>query len=160
MHAPSGHSELEAQAAALREAVKRGTQREAAPLEPGAYAWVARLSTKGRQGMVLQGGRRGAREGGKGVEAAADGAARKVHVQVLQGKLTGRVVRAWPRHVWPTAPADPVAAPLEYDADEVGSLHHEPSPPPSPCARVGWPSYGHSGPDPSTQPESPRKPNR
>jgi hypothetical protein len=38
MHAPSGHSELEAQAAALREAVKRGTQREAAPLEPGAYA--------------------------------------------------------------------------------------------------------------------------
>ena len=93
--------------------------------------------------MVLQGGRRGAREGGKGVGAAADGAARKVHVQVLQGKHTGRVVRAWPRHVWPTAPADPVAAPLEYDADEVGSLHHEPSPPPSPCARVGWPSYGH-----------------
>ena len=37
---------------------------------------------------------------------AADGAARKVHVEVLRGKLAGRVVRAWPRHVWPTAPAD------------------------------------------------------
>ena len=68
---------------------------------------------------------------------AADGAACKVHVQVLQGKHTGRVVRAWPRHVWPMAPADP-AAPLEYDADEVGSLH-EPSPPPSPRASGGPP---------------------
>ena len=134
-----GDPELEAQAAALREAVQRGTQREAAPLEPGSYAWVAGLSSKGgRAWLGKEGGGVRVKVATAPDPGAADGAARKVHVQVLQGKHTGRVVRAWPRHVWPTAPADPAAAPLEYDADEVGSLH-EPSPPPSPRASGGPP---------------------
>ena len=98
----SGHEELEAEAAALREAVQRGTQREAAPLEPGAHAWVAGLSTKGGKAWLRkEGGGVRVRVAKAPELGAADDAARKVHVEVLRGKLAGRVVRAWPRHVWP-----------------------------------------------------------
>lgn len=127
-----GDLELETQAAALRDAVQRGARREAAPLEPGAHAWLAGLTTtRGKAWLKAEGGGVRAVVAKAPEPGAADSAARKAHVQLQGVRHNGRVVRASAEHVWPVAPADPATAPPEYDEDEVGSLH-EPSPPPSP----------------------------
>ena len=124
--------ELETQAAALRDAVQRGAQRAAAPLEPGAHAWLGGLTTKqGKAWLKKEGGGVHATVAKAPEPGAADSAARKAYVRLQGVRHNGRVVRAWTQHVWPVAPADPATAPPEYDEAEVGSLH-EPSPPPSP----------------------------
>ena len=127
-----GDPELETQAAALRDAVQRGAQSAAAPLEPGAHAWLGGLTTKqGKAWLKKEGGGVHATVAKAPEPGAADSAARKAYVRLQGVRHNGRVVRAWTQHVWPVAPADPATAPPEYDEDEVGSLH-EPSPPPSP----------------------------
>ena len=103
---------LGAQRRALRDAVQRGARREAAPLEPGAHAWLAGLTTtRGKAWLKAEGGGVRAVVAKAPEPGAADSAARKAHVQLQGVRHNGRVVRASAEHVWPVAPADPATAP-------------------------------------------------